>query len=128
MLRFFYIGAGGAAGSLLRYWISEEVHRFLGSGFPWGTLCINLSGSLIIGFLWALFEFFTVSHDIKLMLFIGFLGSFTTFATFSLENLNLYHDGEYAFLAVNVFASILFGLALVYAGHFTGRYLLGFIR
>lgn len=128
MLRFFYIGIGGAAGALLRYWMSGAVHSFLNSDFPWGTLSVNLFGSLVIGFLWGMFEFITVSQDVRLLLFIGILGSFTTFSTFSLENFNLFHNGEYTLLAMNVIVSVFFGIALIFAGYFTGRFMFNLMR
>ena len=128
MLRFFCIGAGGAVGALLRHWMSGAVHRFLGGDFPWGTLSVNLFGSLVIGFLWGTSEVVTISHDIRLLLFIGILGSFTTFSTFSLENFNLLQNGEYFLLAVNVMASVLLGILLILTGYFTGRLLFDAIR
>jgi len=56
MLRLFYISVGGAVGALMRYWLSGVTQRIFNGGFPWGTLSVNLVGSLIIGFLWGMFE------------------------------------------------------------------------
>jgi len=128
MMRFFYIGIGGAIGALLRYGISGLTHRFLNSAFPWGTLSVNLIGSLIIGFLWGMFELVIVPQNIKLFCFIGILGSFTTFSTFSIENFNLLRDSEYNLFAINVLASFLLGLILVFAGYFLGRYIFNAVR
>ncbi|MBU1043042.1 MAG: fluoride efflux transporter CrcB [Candidatus Omnitrophica bacterium] len=123
MIKFFYIGIGGATGALLRYWISGFIQRFFNGGFPWGTLSVNLIGALIIGFLWGAFESVIVSQNIKLFCFIGVLGSFTTFSTFSIENFHLLRDGEYNFFAINVLASFILGMILVFAGYFLSRYL-----
>lgn len=128
MSRFFYISMGGAIGALLRYYISGLAHRFLSGGFPWGTLSVNLLGSLIIGFFWGMFESVIVSQNIRLLFFIGILGSFTTFSAFSLENFHLLRDGEYGFAALNVAASLLLGIALIFAGYFISRSIFNIIR
>ena len=128
MLRFLFIGLGGATGALLRYGVSGLTHRFLNGGFPWGTLTVNLIGSLLIGFLWGMFESVIVSENIKLFCFIGLLGSFTTFSTFSLENFNLLRDGEYSLFAINIVASFMLGILLVFIGYVVSRYAFNAIR
>lgn len=128
MLRFFYVGIGGAIGAVLRYCVSGITYRFLGGGFPWGTLSVNLIGSLLIGFLWGLFESVVVSQNIRLLLFIGILGSFTTFSTFSLENFHLLRDKEFGFFALNVTVNLLFGIILIFAGYFISRYIFSTTR
>ncbi len=128
MTKFIFIGIGGAVGALLRYFMSGWVHKFSGDGFPWGTLSINLLGSFVIGLLWGLFETVVVSQNIRLLLFIGVLGSFTTFSTFSLENFHLLRDSEYGFFALNVAASVIFGLTLTFAGYFLSRYIVNVVR
>ena len=95
MLKFIVIALGGAVGALLCYGVSGWICRYLDSGFPWGTLVVNLAGSLVIGFIWGFCDVLAVSANIKLFVFIGVLGSFTTFSTFALENFNLIRDGEY---------------------------------
>jgi CrcB protein len=114
---------GGVIGALLRYWMSGLTHRFLGSGFPWGTLSVNLIGSLIIGFSWGMLESVVVSQNIRLLFFIGVLGSFTTFSTFSLESFHLLRDGEYVLFSMNILMNFLFGIALVFVGYFISRYI-----
>ncbi len=128
MLRLFYISAGGAVGALMRYWLSGVIQRFFNGGFPWGTLGVNLIGSLIIGILWGTFETVIISENVKLMIFIGLLGSFTTFSTFSLESFHLIRDGEYSFFLMNAIASFLLGITLVFVGYFISQYLFVLIR
>lgn len=128
MLRFFYIAIGGAIGALLRYWISGVANRLFYSEFPWGTLSVNLIGSLIIGFLWGISEFVFISRDMKVLIFIGILGSFTTFSTFSLESFHLLRDGEYGFLSINIFLNFFLGIVLVFAGVFLSRYIFNLTR
>jgi len=128
MLRLVYIAVGGAAGALLRYWASGVAHRVWGSGFPWGTLSVNLIGSFIIGFLWGMFESMVVSQQARIFLFVGLLGSFTTFSTFSLESFHLIRDGEYGLFFVNIVSSFILGIAFVFAGYFLSRFLLNIGR
>ncbi len=128
MLRIFYIGIGGAVGAVSRYWLSGVTQRIFNGGFPWGTLSVNLIGSLTIGFLWGMFESVVVAQNVKIMIFIGLLGSFTTFSTFSLETFHLIRDGEYNLFLVNTIASFLLGIALVFAGYFISQYLFALIR
>ena len=123
MLRLFYIAIGGATGALLRYWATGLAHKIGGSSFPWGTLSVNLSGSIFIGFLWGMFESIIVPQNTRVFIFIGLLGSFTTFSTFSLESFHLIRDGEYGLFMANILSNIVLGVSLVFAGYFLGRFL-----
>ncbi len=122
MTKFLYIAAGGAVGAVLRYVVTGLFHQFLSETFPWGTLGVNLIGSFIIGLLWGLFESMTVSENIRMLVFVGILGSFTTFSTFALENLNLLRDNEFRFVFGNIFFSVTLGLILVYMGFAVSRF------
>lgn len=128
MLKVLSIAIGGAAGAVLRYWVSGLTHHFFGSAFPWGTLAVNLIGSFLIGLLWGLFESVVISQNIRLLIFVGILGSFTTFATFSLENFNLARDSQFAMLFLNICVSVILCLALVFAGYFLARSFLDVTR
>ena len=89
MTQLLSIAAGGAIGALLRFWVSTGVYTLLGRGFPYGTLVVNVAGSLAMGLLFVLFmERVTISAEWRAAILIGLLGSFTTFSTFSLETLN----------------------------------------
>lgn len=116
MSRLIYIGAGSAIGGILRYVVSGAVHRVLNGEFPYGTMVVNLLGSLIIGFLWGLFETAAVSRDVRMFFLIGILGSFTTFSTFSLENMNLFLSREYGYFSINIFTTVILGIAFVFIG------------
>jgi fluoride exporter len=118
MLRLLVIGAGGFIGSVLRYLVSGLIQRSLGSfEFPFGTLTVNVSGCFVLGFLVQLAEAYGLfSSDTRAFLFIGLLGGFTTFSTFGSETWNLMRDREMGFVAVNLTAHVVLGLAAVWAG------------
>jgi len=124
MLKLFVIALGGAAGAVLRYLVSGFALTFMGSGFPWGTLCVNLIGSFAIGLLAGIFESVVVSANLKIFLFVGLLGAFTTFSTFSLENAKLLQDGQWLYMFINVTASCILGLLLVFAGLTISKFLI----
>ena len=84
------IAVGGSLGAVSRYWMSTSTYQWLGFGFPYGTLAVNLLGSLTMGFLAELLvDRFHVSDEIRIGLLAGFLGSFTTFSTFAIDVLQL---------------------------------------
>lgn len=87
------IGVGGALGALSRYVASGWVQNMTGSEFPWGTMAVNVSGSLALGFLLVWLQA-NVSVELRQFVALGFLGSFTTFSTFSYEAVALVQDGE----------------------------------
>ena len=124
MPTLIYIAIGGAAGALLRYTISGYTYRYLDGFLPWGTLAVNLLGCFAIGFLWNVFENFAYSPNTRTLIFIGILGAFTTFSTFGLESFNLFKEGEIKFAILNILASNLGGIALVFIGYFISKYLL----
>ncbi|HEX9584490.1 MAG TPA: fluoride efflux transporter CrcB [Gammaproteobacteria bacterium] len=118
------IAAGGAAGALLRYWMSTGVHLLAGRAFPYGTLAVNVSGSLLMGLLYVLFiERMDVDPLWRGALLIGLLGAFTTFSTFSIETLNLLENGEPVKAVVNVLASVSVCIVACWLGMVAGRQL-----
>ncbi|NNM54598.1 MAG: fluoride efflux transporter CrcB [Spirochaetales bacterium] len=108
---------GGAVGSLARYLLSRWVNVTTGSSFPWGTLVVNLLGALIIGFLTGLFERWVISPQVRLLIFVGFLGGFTTFSTFGLETFNLFKQSEFLLAFSNFALTNVLGLAFVAGGY-----------
>ncbi len=128
MLRLFFIALGGAVGTLIRYIVSGLDYKFSNGVFPISTLVVNLAGSLVIGFLWGLFERSAVSPTMRMFVFIGVLGGFTTFSTFSLENFNLIRDGEFKIALINVVASNVLGIALVFVGFSLARLLMANLK
>lgn len=119
------VAAGGALGAVGRWAMSNAVQRAAGSGFPWGTLTVNVTGSLLLGIVLALALRDQVSPSMRLLVGTGALGAFTTFSTFSWETLALLRDGSYGAAAGNVMASVVVCLAACGLGVFATRTLSG---
>lgn len=117
MKEFFYVFIGGGAGSVLRYLIYLFIrNKELTSLFPWATFSINLIGSLLIGISYSLSERLGLSQEVRLLLTVGLCGGFTTFSTFSYENLNLLKSGMYTTFLLYVLSSFALGILATFAG------------
>ena len=122
MIQGVAIAAGGAVGALMRFWVSGAVYAVLGRGFPYGTLVVNLAGSLVMGVLYVLLlERVTLSAEWRGALLVGLLGAFTTFSTFSIETVNLIEDGEVAKAGINAVASVVLCIGASWLGVVLGR-------
>ena len=122
MNNYLCIAAGGATGALFRYVTANWVHALLGRDFPWGTLVVNVSGSLAMGFLYVLlFERTAADALWRAGLLIGFLGAFTTFSTFSIETLTLIEAGGHLRAATNILLSVALCLTGCWLGMIIGR-------
>lgn len=118
------IAVGGASGALLRFWVSGWVYAQCGRGFPYGTLAVNVLGSLLMGWLYVwLVERSVLSAEWRAALLVGLLGAFTTFSTFSLETLSLIENGELFKAILNVLLSVVLCLAAAWGGMIMGRQL-----
>jgi fluoride exporter len=117
---YLWIALGSALGGVARFWCTDVMARLMGATFPWGTLFVNVLGSLIIGF----FATITapdarlfVDSTTRQFVMIGFLGGYTTFSSFSLQTLNLVNDGEWLYAGLNIGASVVLCLLAVWLGH-----------
>lgn len=123
MIGVILVGVGSLIGGVLRYGMATWVHKILNNpGFPYGTLAVNASGCLAIGFLAGLAEaraFF--NPELRLFLLVGILGGFTTFSSFALETLYLARYGQALAALANIGSQLVFGLLSVWVGHFIGR-------
>jgi len=105
------IAAGGAIGAVARHFASHQFALWLGQGFPWGTLVVNVAGSLVMGVLIELMALvWSPSQELRAFLTVGLLGAMTTFSTFSLDVVVLYQRGAtlaaVAYLVVSVVLSV----------------------
>jgi CrcB protein len=116
LTRLIAIAAGGAIGAVLRFLVSTGIYTLLGREFPYGTLVVNVLGSLLMGFLYILMLERIVSIEWRAALLIGLLGAFTTFSTFSLETLTLIEGGEQTKALLNIFVSVSLCLLATWLG------------
>lgn len=128
MIKLLYISFGGIIGTVLRYVMAGIPHKFYWGTFPLGTLFVNLLGSFLIGFGFVLLGKENIPENMKLFLFIGVLGSFTTFSTFMFESLNLFKDGDIKFALMNIAGANILGLFFVYLGYVLAQYIVNQIR
>lgn|SRR5512147_385716 len=123
MKAMFLVGTGGFVGSVLRYWIAGWIFRLLDKPwFPVGTLAVNLLGCLAIGFLGGIAEQRRIfDPEIRLFVFVGILGGFTTFSAFAYETASLAHDARLAAALLNIALQIVVGLIAVWFGGLIAR-------
>jgi len=110
------IGIGSFIGGILRYLTTVFIQTKFLSTFPYGTLTVNILGSLIIGIVFGLSEKLNLSPEWRLFLATGICGGFTTFSAFSLETMSMLQEGQYFYSIGYVTLSILFGLLAVFLG------------
>lgn len=119
---YAYIVAGAVLGAPARYFLQGKVQQLAGPGFPWGTLVVNVTGCLVIGFIATLaFERELLSREARAFLMVGFLGSYTTFSSFGWETFELARELDVARAAANIVGSILLGLVGVWLGSAIAR-------
>jgi fluoride exporter len=116
---YLAVAAGGAIGTVGRFFLSGVIANAFGQTFPWGTLIINVTGSFVIGFFGTLTGpdgRVMVSGTARQFVMVGICGGYTTFSSFSLQTLNLVEDGEWLSAAGNVFGSVILCLSFVWLG------------
>ncbi|MCL6708403.1 fluoride efflux transporter CrcB [Pseudomonas sp. R2.Fl] len=124
MLHVLLVAAGGAVGSVCRYLVGLVTLRAFGPAFPWGTIAVNIAGSLAIGLLVELVaRRFNASTELRLLLVTGFLGGFTTFSAFSLDFIALYERGAVLAAMLYLAASVVLSIGAVIGGLHIGRLL-----
>ena len=120
---YLWIALGSALGGVGRYWCSGVIARHIGETFPWGTLTVNVVGSLLIGLLATVSEpdgRLLMSTTLRQFFMIGVFGGFTTFSSFSLQTLNLVRDGQWIPASLYILGSVALCLVGVWLGHGLG--------
>lgn len=124
MNQLLAIAAGGAVGSVLRFLMSSWVYSIAGRGFPYGTLAVNIIGSLLMGLLTVvLIERMSLGPEWRAAILIGVLGGFTTFSSFSIETLNLIEAGAHIKAITNMVVSVVVCVGAAWVGVIVGRQL-----
>jgi fluoride exporter len=122
MQTFLIISLGAILGANARYWLGGWAAERFGATFPYGTLIINLTGSLVLGFFITLVtERFLVDPRWRLLVAIGFLGAYTTFSTYTYESVNMILKGQVWLGFLNLFGSSILGAIAVTVGILLGR-------
>ncbi len=122
MNQMLAVAIGGALGAMSRYWVVGLVTQWFGRGFPYGTIAVNIAGSLLIGVLYSLIvQHLKLEPHWQAILMAGFTGAFTTFSTFALESLNLFQSGRITAALLYIVLSVMCCLAAVAVGMWLGK-------
>jgi len=123
MIKILLVAAGGSLGALSRYGVALLAVKLFGSGFPWGTLIVNLAGCFLIGLSFALAErgISIMNPSARLFFVTGYLGALTTFSTFALETVNSMRAATHLVTVANFLANNVVGAVLVLLGMWAGR-------
>ena len=122
-MAYLWISLGAVVGASARYFVSGYIARSFASSFPYGTLLINVSGSIVLGFFLATSGRILLDTRWRFLIAIGFCGSYTTFSGYAFETFAILEQGQWRLVATNVIASNLFCLASVLAGAALARWL-----
>jgi CrcB protein len=122
---YFWVAVGSMVGGMSRFWVSRVVAERVGETFPWGTVFINISGSFLIGLLYALTlpdgRLNTSRSFVIQLCMVGLCGGYTTFSSFSLQTLTLLRDKEWLWAGGNVAISVVACMVSVWLGFILGE-------
>lgn len=123
MNQLLAVAFGGALGAGLRFLISTGVYQWLGRGFPYGTLAVNIIGSFLVGLMTEtlVLQRAALSLEYRLAILVGLFGSLTTFSTFSLDSLHLIEQGQFVKASLNIFSSVFICIFAVWLGLTLGK-------
>jgi CrcB protein len=122
LIKYLTVFIGAGIGGMLRYWMSSAISKSVPFFFPYGTLIVNVLGSLILGLMiFGLDEKELINPTLKLFIGVGFCGGFTTFSTFSLETFNLFRETEIMLACINILANVFFTILGVYLAYLITR-------
>ncbi|MGB8028988.1 MAG: fluoride efflux transporter CrcB [Terracidiphilus sp.] len=117
MQKYLLIAAGGALGSILRYWVGSTISSRTGTRFPYGTLIINVTACVVIGFALTYFgKRADLSAGWRFLVAIGFIGAYSTFSTYEWETLSTMRSGAFLLAGLYAVGSLILGLAATWLG------------
>ncbi len=120
--KFLYLGLAGAAGTIARYWLSGVIQRNVTTAFPLGTAAVNIIGCLFFGLLWAFVENrLSITRQMRIIIFVGFFGAFTTFSSFVFETGQLLDESQWLWAAGNILFQNVIGIAGILTGLAVGK-------
>jgi CrcB protein len=122
---FWAVAIGAAAGGLSRFYLTVAMQERFGDAFPWGTLLINITGSLLLGFIIRYAMATSMPIELRLLLTTGFCGGYTTFSSYSLETAALLESGQYGRAAFYSIGSVVFSLLATFGGFLLARAIFG---
>jgi CrcB protein len=125
-VQYLIVAGGSALGGVSRFWLSGMIAQRFASTFPVNTLFINISGSFVIGLIAALSAVdsrYIMGASWRNFLMVGVCGGYTTFSSFSLQTLNLAHEGQWLYAGANIVGSVVLCLIGVWAGYLLGQWL-----
>jgi CrcB protein len=122
-MNYLYIIIGGGIGALLRYFSTQFINWSVNAQFPSGTLFVNCVGALLIGFLAAVFDLFSINTKWKLLITTGFLGGYTTFSTYSLETAQFFMNGNIRHALMNIVLNNVLCIVFVVLGMWLNKML-----
>lgn len=117
----FFIAIGGAVGSILRFLVSQIVSKFWTGNFPLATFIVNVLGCLMIGFFVGITTKNNLDNGLKWLLITGLCGGFTTFSTFSMENITLLQNNHFTTAFVYMISSVMISILSVWLGLFLSK-------
>jgi fluoride exporter len=123
MNQLLAIALGGSFGAVFRFLVSSGIYQWLGRGFPYGTLVVNIIGSFLLGLLTEalIVQRIAIGYEYRAVILVGFIGAFTTFSTFSLETLYLIEQGSLTKALGNIFISVTACIFAVWLGLLCSR-------
>jgi CrcB protein len=122
--KYLFIAAGGALGSIARFWVGSTISGRMGIKFPYGTFVVNMTACLIIGFtLTYMGKRADLNPALRFLIPVGFIGAYSTFSTFEWETLSTLRSGAFFLAALYTAASVILGLIAVWGGSWLGEIL-----
>ena len=120
--KFLFLGLAGAMGTFTRYWLSGVVQRHIAAEFPFGTIVVNICGCLLFGLLWSFLEDkLSIGAQMRMIIFVGFFGAFTTFSSFVFETAQLLDESQWIWAFGNILVQNILGIAAIIAGLAIGK-------